>query len=251
MRPRIKKLISGANRVRKRLVRTGWDLIGPVAERIGPIVQIEGITVQVDPRLGKEVRMALLKGYFGHPEVQVVKSQLSQWDTVMELGAGIGVMSSLCAKRVGSERVFTYEGNPSMERHIRRTYRLNRVSPTLEMCLIGEHAGLQSLYIAEDFWASSTIGGRPNARVIRVPVRPFNLELQRLNPTFLIVDIEGAEYDLCRYANFHHVQKISIEVHEHIIGHANLKFVRSQLQNAGFRLNEQASFPTVLFFQRD
>lgn len=235
----------------KRLVRTGWDLIAPVAEAVGPTVHIEGITVQVDPRLSEEARMALLEGHFGHPEVQVVKSQLSDWDTVMELGAGIGVISSLCAKRVGFERVCTYEGNPFMERHIRRTYRLNRVAPTLEMCLIGEHAGLQSFYVAEDFRVSSTIGGRSDARVIRVPVRPFNLELQRVHPTFLIVDMEGAESELCRYANFHHVHKIAIEVHDHIIGHDGLKFVRSRLQDAGFRLNEQASYPTVLFFQRD
>jgi FkbM family methyltransferase len=193
--------------------------------------------------------MALQQGYFVHPEIQVVKTHLSLDDIVMEVGAGIGVVSSFCAKRVGSKRVFAYEGNPSVERLIRHTYRLNGVSPTLEMCLIGGRAGMESFGVAENFWSSSTIR-RPGTEVMKVPMKPFNVEIQRPDPTFLVVDIEGAEYELCRCADFHHVRKVVMEVHEDIIGRDSIDSIISRLRSAGLTLHEPSSYPTVLFFQR-
>jgi len=38
--------------------------------------------------------------------------------------------------------------------------------------------------------------------------------VQKINPTFLIIDIEGGEDELLKYADFHNVRKLIIELHE-------------------------------------
>jgi len=243
------------NYVRWRALQKCWDLTGPIADAVGPTAEFEGLKVYVDPRFGRIVQQDLLVGGYENAELQILKIQLSAADVVMEIGAGLGVISSFCAQRIGSDRVFTYEANPAMERHIRRTHRLNGVAPTLEMCLIGEHAGTAPFWVGSLFWGSST-RKRGNGRWVSVPVKAFNAEVQRLHPSFLLIDIEGGESDLCRYATFHEVRKVMLEVHQDLIERDGVEFVRSQMHRAGFRLIRDLcvppdlSVPHIFFFER-
>ena len=236
--------------VRGRLVRRFWDVMGPITDRVGPTVELDGVRVYVDPRFGRRIAMDLVSGDYEESERQILSSHLVHDDIVMELGAGIGVISAFCAQRVGSARVFAYEGNPALERHIRRTYALNHVSPTCEMCLIGEHDGEHMFHVADDFWSSSSINKpRWPARSLQVPVKSFNREVERIGPSVLIIDIEGGEHELCRYADFLGVQKILLEVHEWIIGRRAVEHIRSCLADAGFTLTQPVPGP-LLFAQR-
>jgi FkbM family methyltransferase len=98
-------------------------------------------------------------------ELQILKSSLKPTDTVMEIGTGLGLLSAYCAKRIGSDRVFTYEGNPEQEQHIRRTYALNQVCPILDICLVGREVGEQKFYVSNDFWDASTVQHSSDAKV--------------------------------------------------------------------------------------
>lgn len=75
-----------------------------------------------------------------HGDIRVA-AKLDADDVVMDVGTGIGLVATLCAQRIGSERVYTYEANPALERPIRETFELNRVSPHLEMCMHGPAVG--------------------------------------------------------------------------------------------------------------
>lgn len=215
-----------------------------------PMAEIAGIRIPISYYLSIAERKSLYGGSYEKSELQIIKSQLHSNDIVMEIGAGIGLISSYCAKRIGSERVFAYEANPRMEDHIRKTYQVNCISPTLEMCLIGRQTGQQTFYIAEYFWSSSVIQRSPKAEAIQVAVKSFNQEVRRINPTFLIIDIEGGEYDLVQHADFYNVQKIAIELHERVIGHDKVEFVKEKIAQAGFQVNEAMSEGEQLFLQR-
>lgn len=249
-----KKLSFPASRIQRRLLVEFWTLIQPV-------IEIEGIKIFTDHNLSSWMRVVLRSTAFHEQEeqiskyeeeeLQIVKSQLSQNDIVMEIGAGIGLISTYCANLIGSERVFTYEANPVMERYIRNTYKLNHVSPTLEICLIGLQNGQETFYVADSFWASSTIQKSSKAKAVIVPMKSFNQEVQRINPTFLIIDIEGGEYELLQDANFNNdVKKVVIETHEHLIGQDKINSLKSKFAQAGFELNKNFSRGEVLFFQR-
>jgi len=206
------------------------------------VVNIEGIKIPVTEDLSGGPLEALYGGYYEKNELRLIKSELHQNDIVMELGTGL--------KKIGSERVFTYEANPSLEPHIFHTYSLNQVAPNLKICLLGDKPGEQTFYIRRNFWASSIIQRSQNDKAIKVPVKSFNQEVQQINPTFIIIDIEGGEYELLKHANFHNIQKIVLELHKSFIGSEKTQFVMSRLAEAGFQLNKQLSYEEELFLQR-
>jgi hypothetical protein len=71
-------------------------------------------------------------------------------------------------------------------------------------------------------------------RPIRVPVRPLNEEIRRLDPTFLVLDIEGGERELFRFIDFHHIRKIALELHTGLIGQEEAAGIKRRLRDAGF-----------------
>ena len=219
------------------------------------IARIQGIKIRIGNHISENIRKAIYFGDYENLELKTVKCQLKKDDVVMEIGAGIGFISSYCAKKIGSDRVFTYEANPALETHIYENYKLNGVCPTLEVCLVGDQSGEIIFYVEKEFWVSSITPSTSDANPIKVPMKSFNEEVKRLNPTFLIIDIEGGEYELVKQADFHNVKNISIEIHEILIGCEKSEFVKSRLCEAGFKVNEEFSGNKVagleqLFLQR-
>ena len=47
-------------------------------------------------------------------EITILSKSLKDNDIVMEIGAGIGFLSTFCAQMIGSNRVYAYEANPFM-----------------------------------------------------------------------------------------------------------------------------------------
>ena len=205
------------------------------------VVDVAGVKMRLGPHLPRAAVTALCRGTYEATERRIAEATLTADDVVLEVGAGLGFISTVCAKRVGSERVVAYEANPALRRHILETYRLNGVRPALEMCTLGHRAGTQTFYVEKRFYASSTIRRSRGATAITVPVRSCNDEIRRVNPSFLIMDIEGGEYELMRGVDFFNVTTVLIEVHERVIGASGVAFVRSRLADAGFRVCPELS----------
>ena len=228
-----KKIINLPERIRERLTMNYQRLRRP------KFVTIQGIKVCLGDYMSESIKDTLYLGKYEQSELQTVKHWLELNDVVMEIGAGIGLISSYCAKRIGSDRVFTYEANPDLKYHIHNNYKLNHVSPTLEICLIGKNNSEETFYLDKDFWASSINPRNSEAKPIKVPVKSFEQELKRINPTFLIIDVEGKEYQLLQQTNFSNIKKISIEIHPLFIGREKANLLKKQLTEAGFKMNKK------------
>jgi FkbM family methyltransferase len=214
------------------------------------IISIKEIKLYLDPYISDYVRRSIYEGGYEAAELKIIQSQLSQNGTVFEVGAGIGLISSFCAKMIGSDRVFAYEANPAPEFLIRKNYALNKVSPALDICLLGEQLGETIFYTHQDFWSSSTVQTSPDSKAITVPVKTLNDEVYRINPSFLIVDIEGGEYDLFQHLDFHNIQKIMIEVHENFISADKAADVINKMTQTGFKIDHKCSTQQELFLCR-
>lgn len=214
-------------------------------------VKIEGIKIPIlKDKLSKTSQVLVCTGFYEKEELKLVKHLLDKNDVVMELGTGLGLLSSYCAQKIGSQRVFTYEANPALEAYIRQTHQLNSVAPNLTICLLGERSGEQTFYVNKNFISSSTVPKNSYDKPIQVPVKSFNEEAYRINPTFLILDIEGGEYELLKFADLHTIKKIVIEVHPNVIGQKKVDFVMSKLKTAGFYVNEKLSFSREFLLER-
>ncbi len=211
-------------------------------------VDIEGIKIKVPLMASNVMRSAIFDGYYETSELQLVTNRLSPDDIVMEVGTGLGLLSTYCAKQIGDDKVFTFEANPALERPIKTNYTLNQVAPKLEMGLVGEHPGSSTFYVANDFWASSIFNKAPGAKPITVPVISFNEKVREINPTFLLLDIEGGEYEFVKYADFHNIKKLMIEVHSWILTSEQIQFVKDMLTKVGFCLVEGNG--AELYFER-
>jgi FkbM family methyltransferase len=215
-----------------------------------PIVSIEGIKIRVGRHMSRRVEQAVANGGYERDELRLLGMVLSPSDVVLELGAGLGLVSAYCAKRVGSGRVFAFEANPDLEPCIRETYALNGVEPTLEMCAVRASAGRVTLYRTRHFYSSSIIRRSPSAIPIEVPGKALSYVVEKIRPTLLVVDVEGAEGELFDQARLPGVTKIVIELHQRIIGEEKTREVRRALTALGFREDRGLSSREHLVLRR-
>jgi len=216
-----------------------------------PIFEMEGIRLRRSPFLSIPILESFESDSYEKPEARIVQHALKPNDIVLELGTGLGFISALCAKNVGSDRIYTFEANPALESVIQKNYLLNDVSPHLEICLLGEAVGEITFYLMKSFWSSSTVKRYPRARPIQVPMRSFNDEMQRIRPNFLIIDIEGGESDFIRYASLIGISKVCIELHPHVIGMAAVAEVVDFFVSQGFQEVATISDDEHKLYQRE
>jgi FkbM family methyltransferase len=232
---------------RKRVLRTyrRW--------RRPKVIRHAGVLLELDRRIPPEIMEYLYSGEYERSELKALRRHLRPDDVVMELGAGIGFISLACAKRIGAARVFSFEANPALEPLILRNYELNQLSPTLEIGVLGEGNGETDFYVHDHYWLSSTQPGVPNTRHIRVPARPLNDKIRQIDPTFLIMDIEGGERELCRFIDLHNIRKVAMELHTELIGRDEAEAIPRRLRDAGFTVGpDPIQTPThQLFAWRD
>lgn len=214
------------------------------------IITIEGIRIRIGRHMSRRVERALSKGSYEREELRLIAAVLTPSDVVLEVGAGLGLISTFCAKRIGSNRVFAYEADPELEPCIRETYQLNGVEPTLEMCAIGARAGRVTLFRDKHFVSSSVVRRRVGAHPVEVPGRALNYVVEKVRPTLLVIDAEGAERDLFEGAKLSSVTKVVLELHDRVIGPHSTRRVQTQLAELGFEVDPRLSSPEHLVLER-
>ncbi len=203
------------------------------------------------PAITPPIRRDIYFGEYERKEVEIIRQRLTNNDIVMEVGAGIGFLSAFCARAIGGQRVFAYEANPALMDVIRQIHTDNGVAPTVKNVLLGQGDGEREFFLEKDFWASSLIRSDSTTEVIRVPQIDLNAEINRVAPSFLIVDIEGGEYEFFQLADLAKVQKICVEVHPHVLGNRSISEIVARLIDQGFSLDFGCMRKNVLFFSRE
>jgi FkbM family methyltransferase len=200
--------------------------------------------------MSPRVERALSRGSYEREELRLIGEVLLADDIVLEVGAGLGLVSTYCAKRVGSSRVFAYEADPELEPCIRETYELNGVTPTLEMCAVSGQAGRVTLFRDKHFVSSSVVRRRVGAKPIEVPGKALSYIVEKVRPTVLIIDAEGAEREMFDGAQLEGVTRIVLELHDRVIGPLETDRVRASLAAVGFHQDQRLSSPEHLVLRR-
>ena len=235
-------MIRPGGKTEKRIRRLLWLLPkGDYASNYGVRLPIR------HPAITPPIVKDIFFGGYESRKAELVGKSLAPGDVVMEIGAGIGFLSALCAKVTGSERVFAYEANPQLMDVIKLVHQANGVAPSVNNVLLGEGEAERTFWLEKDYWASSLIQGSPDATPIKVGQIDLNREIDRIQPSFLIVDIEGGEYDLLRHARLDPVSKIVIELHPHVLGYTRTSEMLGWLFAAGFALDTSNTRKNVFY----
>ncbi|WP_300468952.1 FkbM family methyltransferase [Breoghania sp.] len=109
------------------------------------------------PSLPQDICKALYKECHQHLEHQLATATLSRGNRVLEIGAGIGLISLVCARICGPDAVLSYEANPKMADIIRRNFELNGMIANLRNKAVATQSGEISFYFNDNVVSSSII----------------------------------------------------------------------------------------------
>ncbi|WP_235866645.1 FkbM family methyltransferase [Primorskyibacter flagellatus] len=201
------------------------------------------------------VRGALREGLYERKECDAVMKVVQQGDVVLELGAGIGYMSTLIATKNPVEHIHAFEANPGLIPYIRSVHEANDVTNvTVHNALLAPEDGAPAdFFVRKNFLASSLnreSGPDSIVSVEKVEMRSLPKTLAELRPTVLVCDIEGAEADLLACADWSGLRAAVIELHPQWIGQAGVQSVFDTMHKAGLTYFPKASEAKVVTFRK-
>ena len=207
------------------------------------VIKTQGIVVPFDPRIiTPKIERPMRNNRYEGGECATLRRVLRPGDRVLELGAGVGLCSTVAALVEGVERVVAIEANPDLIPLIAETHRLNGVAPRIDLrngVATPTAQGEIDFYLRPDFWASSMEpGSRAYDRVVRLPTIGLDALIAELRPTVLVCDIEGGEEGLFDRLDLSSVRHLVLELHPKVYGEAGAARVAGTLAAKGLTLDE-------------
>ncbi len=232
----------------RKAINSAWF---SVRYRVYPWKMIEGVKFPITMSLNYSVLFFINKGSYEGSEVGIIKQTLTKDDKVLELGTGMGFISTFCSKMIGSDRVFTFEANKAMKPAIEKMFAANNVSPKVTFKLLGDgNKDIKFYKNDESFLASSTHKLENTVEVV-MEQQDLNKTIAEIKPSYLIMDIEGAEYDVFKLIDFQSIKKIQFELHPRLLKEDQIEVIFKKLADGGFIRNESLNYPDNFFFYRN
>jgi len=200
------------------------------------------------------IRGSLRENDYENREAQAVLRIVKPGDTVLELGAGLGFISTLVAKQIAIKAVHAFEANPTLIPFIKSVYAENKVENAfLHNAVLGPENGTTSFYVRRNFLSSSLSKEFvPNFRSEEtIEVRSTKQTMQDIQPDVLICDIEGAEAEIIPDMDLSSVRAAVVELHPQWIGENGVRVVFEAMSNAGLTYFPRLSQGKVVCFKRD
>ncbi|MGB0798556.1 MAG: glycosyltransferase family 2 protein, partial [Planktomarina sp.] len=213
-------------------------------------VKIPYVPQIITPKIEKPMRNNRYEG----GECQALRDLLQPGDHVLELGAGVGLLSTVAAMSDGVKAVTTVEANPEMIPLINETHRLNGVTNVEVLNGVATTEDVDSIpfYIRPDFWASSMEpDSRGYSRVDKL--RGYNVEalIAEKKPTVIACDIEGGELGLFDKCDLSGVRAMILEMHPKVYGERNREAIVQLMRYRGLEPVPNDKPSSVVIFLRD
>jgi len=214
-------------------------------DRVFPF-RLGGLRLEV-PRavLGPDTWRALHNRTYERNELDLLPRLLRPGDTVLEVGAALGLVSARAAQ-LGA-RVVAVEANPDLIPIARRTHALNGVQAELVQAVVGHTEGEADFHLHREFWASSA-KPQDGTRHLRLPGRALARLLAEVRPEVLIVDVEGGEVSFFAGEALPGLRHVVVELHTWLTGLAGIARVFADLGAAGFAYDPELSCGQVVTF---
>jgi FkbM family methyltransferase len=204
------------------------------------VIETNGIKVPFVPAIiTPKIERPMRNNRYEGGEAAALRRILREGDRVLELGAGIGLLSTLSAMVPGVERIVAVEANPDLIPLIHETHRLNGVT-TVDLrngIAAADDGSDVPFYVRGDFWSSSMEpASRPYQREVSLPCFGIGTLMAELRPTVIVCDIEGGESGLFDTVDMACVRAVVIELHPKVYGAAERDRILAVLGAKGLRL---------------
>lgn len=201
--------------------------------------------------ISPRVRESILAGRYEGKEATQVEKLLKDGDRVLEIGGGLGFISTIAARDPKTEDVLCYEADPRLIKYIKSVHTMNGVKATVRNAALTTDLSQKELtfFVRKDFWGSSfsKSAGEYESTAI-IPTQSFNEVVEQFKPTFIVCDIEGAELDLFFNASLFGVTRVLMEIHSRVLGRLGVKKLFDAMSARDFHYDEFHSHGSVVLF---
>lgn len=160
---------------------------------------INGVEIHLPPSVTAPlVTQKLRDGTYEADEANAAERCVRDGFRVLELGAGIGYVTAVCARRTAPANILAVEANPALIPVIEDNLRRNGAGDvTLLHGAVVPRAeeGQTGTFRVQDHFPASRIAG-DGGRAVTVPLIGFHDLLRAHRPHVVLMDIEGAEAQL-------------------------------------------------------
>lgn len=201
------------------------------------------------PRIASSLRRGLYETKEGDAVLRVIQPD----DVVLELGGGLGYISTLVAKKSQAAHVHVYEADGTLADYIRRVHSANEIeNATVHHAVLGKRKGTRDFHVRGNILASSTdeTNGDGVLRTETVDVVNAGQQTRAIKPTVLVCDIEGGEAELLPDMDLSTLRAAVIELHPQWIGPEGVNAVFGALMAAGLAYYPKLSDQKVVTFRR-
>lgn len=144
-----------------------------------------------------EIVQKLTEGTYEEDEANAALRCVRPGFRVLELGAGIGYVTALCAQRTAPEQVVSVEANPALLQVVEANLARNGMAGVnlVHAAVTGAVAeGATGLFALSAGYTGSSLDGK--GRPIRVPLVSVHALIRQHKPHVVLMDVEGAEADM-------------------------------------------------------
>ncbi|KAB2542802.1 FkbM family methyltransferase [Salipiger aestuarii] len=219
-----------------------------------PFIRSRGMNIPKHPDITTgRIRGALRDGLYERKECDAVMRVVRKGDRVLELGGGIGYMSTLLSVKKNVASVVSYEANPMLAPYIRSVHAANGVTNVdLRTALLSPQDGPPvEFHLRRNFLSSSLDRASDPESItntVQIPRHGLRRVLDETAPDVLVCDIEGAEADLLPAADWTGLRVAVIELHPQWIGQNGVQAVFDAMHRAGLTYFPKASEAKVVTF---
>lgn len=219
------------------------------------VVELSGVIIPIDEdTFSSKIINAIRSGGYEKQEASRLPVIIKEGDRVLEIGAGIGYISSLVARDPRVSTIRVYEANPKLIPIILNVHKINNIDNVEVFNGVLTNNNLNSkskFYLRKDFWASS-LEKDPweYETTIDVPNVGFAYEIETFQPTLIICDIEGGELNLFTNRDLGSVERVYMEVHQEVLGGHGMKRLFDAMSEKGFHYDQWNSCGSVVLFSR-
>jgi FkbM family methyltransferase len=183
--------------------------IYPILPSEGTFLTVLSNRLKIQLRYSETLgRAVLLYGGFETAEIEFLRKKISNGDTVLDVGANIGIFSIAFADAVGTQgKVLALEPLPQNIERLKNNLELNHFhNVQIFPVAAGQVNGEVKLHLADDLAYASTIavvGKHGNNQVMTTSIRKLDEIWQQVGSpqvTVLKIDVEGGELEVLKGA---------------------------------------------------
>ncbi|MGR3650114.1 MAG: FkbM family methyltransferase [Shimia sp.] len=220
------------------------------------VYTLKGIEVGIPDWLtDTQIAAKLASGDYENKESAAALQRIKKGWRVLEIGAGLGYVSAICAQAAGAENVMSVEANPKMLDPIRANLARNGQSDVtlVHGAVVGNAHDAETVKFRAGalFWGGGLVEeGTSPEDMVEVPAVPIGHLLAIHEPQFVMMDIEGGEQFLFEEKWPKCVRHVVLELHLSKYPRKVVKKIVDCMSRSGMTYDPGTSSGRTLGFMR-